>query len=432
MLFTAALLVIAAVVAIGRRHEVRWVLLLTGTALALLAGSPLQALDAFARAMVATLVAPICASMGFAAVLTATGCDRALARVLLLPIERWPWLALPGTAAAAFLVNLAIPSQAGTAAALGPVALPVLRAARVRIEFAAAGLLLGASFGGDLLSPAAQDLLAIAGTAPLDVAATHSRLVPSLTLGIAAAIVMLVAIAHRAGPSAPPSTSDNATPLRRSDWLRAAIPLLPVALLLAAHAHAPGTAWLLELPADPSWQGWSGALPVVRAMLLGAAVAAVSAPRALQRGAAEFFGGMGHAYAGVISLTICAQVFGAGLAASGLGAAVLSASRGEASQPLLATLFPFSLSLLSGSGSGSVLASAQVLLAPEAAGPQLDRCGALGCIGAAFGRTLSPAAAVVIYVSGLAGVDPVALVRAAAPAVLTGAMVACAVVLAQG
>src|SRR5687767_7479521 len=101
------LIIGGAVYLIARRVEVRLVLLGAGLILALLAGKPLAVFDTFTRAMVTGMVAPICAAMGFAAVLAATGCDRHLVHLLLAPIRRARWAVLPGGILAAYLVNLA-------------------------------------------------------------------------------------------------------------------------------------------------------------------------------------------------------------------------------------------------------------------------------------------------------------------------------------
>lgn len=106
----AVVVVVAAVFLMIRRVEVRLVLLGGGLLMSLVAGRPLAILDAFADGMVATLVAPICAAMGFAAVLSATGCDRHLVGLLTAPLRKVPWLVVPGSIAVAFVVNIAIPS----------------------------------------------------------------------------------------------------------------------------------------------------------------------------------------------------------------------------------------------------------------------------------------------------------------------------------
>src|SRR5262245_18624543 len=92
----AARIVAATVSVIVRRVEVRLVLLGAGLLMALAAGKPLAVFDTFTKGMVAGLVAPICAAMGFAAVLSATQCDRHLVHLLLVPLRRARWLVLPG------------------------------------------------------------------------------------------------------------------------------------------------------------------------------------------------------------------------------------------------------------------------------------------------------------------------------------------------
>src|SRR5438552_1853447 len=75
--------------------------------------------------------------------------------------------------------------------------------------------------------------------------------------------------------------------------------------------------WLVRVPAGAEWSRLEGALPVVRAMLIGVAAAALPRPREVQAVVRSLFEGQGQAYGSIISLTIAAQCFGAGLAASG-------------------------------------------------------------------------------------------------------------------
>src|SRR3990172_6094306 len=142
MLIIATAIIIAAVVLMVRRVEVRLVLLGAGLAMALLGGQPLAIADTFTRGMVTAMVAPICASMGFAALMNATGCDKHLVHALLAPMHRARWLVLPGGILAAYLVNMAVPSQASTAAALGPILVPLLIASGRTPAVAGAALVL--------------------------------------------------------------------------------------------------------------------------------------------------------------------------------------------------------------------------------------------------------------------------------------------------
>jgi DcuC family C4-dicarboxylate transporter len=432
MLSLVALLVVAASIAlVARRVEIRLVLLGAGLVMATVAGRPLAIADVFGRSMVAAMVAPICAAMGFAAVLAETGCDSHLVNLLMRPLRRSRWAVLPGGLIAAYVVNLAVPSQASTAAMLGPILLPILLAAGLRPAAAGAALVLGSSFGGDLLSPGAQDVQALAGVTGIAGSSLSARIVPASLAGMLAATLTF---SLRHGPPrdievvfAPPGVRGSPEPVNIP---MAMIPLVPVTLLLLAHAGWRPLAWLVRVSDVGQRPDLAAALPVVRAMLVGCLLAAATCWRDPQRVVRRLFDGMGGAYRDIISLTITAQCFGAGLAAAGLGEALLRVFGG--SRWALAALsvgFPWGLATLSGSGSGPVLAFAEVCLVPLQARGGVATLGALTCLSAAFGRTMSPVSAVVLCGSGLAGSSPIDLVRSLLLALLAGAAVSLGLVL---
>ncbi len=419
MIFLGLLVVAATVVLLVRRVEVRLVLFVSGLVMASLAGQPLLIVDTFGKAMVAGVVAPICSAMGFAAVLTASGCDRQLVVALTRLLHgTGPWLA-PAAILVAYFCNLAIPSQAGTAAALGPVLIPLLRAAGLTPAQAGAALVLGASFGGELLNPAAQDVLAVGATTHDGSGPITALIVPSSIAGAfvtAAAYWFFTARKLKHEPEPPKKLPVN--------WVRAFMPLFPVTVLLLSFAHVPGLVWLATPPQDPSFSNVALGLPVVRAMCLGTGLVCLLCWRQLQAISKEFFEGMGRAYASVISLTITAQCFGAGLTAIGLTQSLLAlVGTDRTLGVLLAIVFPGVLAMLSGSGSGPVLAFAQSLLPHLDESHQPVRIAAIACHSGSFGRTLSPVSAVVIYVAGLVGVDPRELLQHVWRPLLAGALV---------
>lgn len=426
----ALLIVAASVGLVARRVEIRLVLLGAGLAMATVAGRPLAVADAFGRSMVAAMVAPICAAMGFAAVLAETGCDRHLVNLLLRPLRRARWAVLPGGIGAAYVVNLAVPSQASTAAMLGPILLPILVASGLRPGVAGAALVLGSSFGGDLLSPGAQDVQALAGVTGVAGPAFSGRIIPASIAGMLAA-TLTFSLVHRPERDGRAIRDAEVTAAPEPvDVAKALIPLVPVTLLLLAHAGWGPLAWLLRVPEGGPRPDLAAALPVVRAMLIGCLAAAAAGWRDLQGIVRRLFEGMGGAYRDVISLTITAQCFGAGLAAAGLGDALLRAFGG--SRWTLAALsvgFPWGLATLSGSGSGPVLAFAEACLVPLQARDGVAMWGAMTCLSAAFGRTMSPVSAVVLCGSGLAGSPPLELIRQLLPALLMGAAVSLGLVL---
>ncbi len=423
MSFALSLIVVAAAVYfMVRRFEVRLVLLASGLVLGLIAGRPLLLFDTFARAMVAGMVGPICAAMGFAAVVSATGCDKHLVHLLLMPIRRVRLLMLPGGVLVAYLVNMAVSSQTSTAAAIGPILVPLLLAAGFSKEVAGAALLLGASFGGDLLNPGAQDVVAIASVASVAAPQLSARVIPASVGGAITAALAFAFLNRRRDETteaeAPPTAEDFKVSL-----LHALVPVVPIAMLLLAYAGVAPLAFLIATPPGDEWKPFAGSLPIVRAMLIGVVLALMVAHRDIQRLTKTMFTGIGEAYGTIISLTITAQCFGAGVAAVGLSAKLLEMARAFGFLPVLAAGFPWALSLLSGSGSGPILTFAQTFLPGLGPGDDAVRLAALACFGGAFGRTMSPVAAVVVYCSGLVAVSPIALIRRLAPAILAGAIV---------
>lgn len=434
ILILAGLIIALAIVAMVRRVDVRLVLLGAGLAMALLAGQPLVIADTFTRGMVAAMVAPICASMGFAALMNATRCDRHLVHGLLAPLRRVEWLVVPGGILAAYLVNMAVPSQTSTAAALGPILVPLLLASGRPPAVAAAALVLGASFGGDLLNPGAQDVQAVAGSANIDAADLSARVIPASLAGVLVATIVFTLLNGRKarlrlGEPVPVVPAPPDEPSLRVNPIKAAIPLVPIALLLTAYAGWAPLAWLVTPPPGDEWRPLASALPVVRAMLIGAVLGLVVAWREVLALTKAFFEGMGTAYASIISLTISALCFGAGVAAIGLADALLQmASASNALVPLAAG-FPWALSILSGSGSGPILAFSQTFLAHVSAADAPVTLGAVACLGGAFGRTMSPVSAVVVYGSGLVATPPLQVIRHLLPALVAGAAVALTVAL---
>jgi DcuC family C4-dicarboxylate transporter len=433
VLVLATIVIAGTIYLMVRRVEVRLVLLGAGLLMCVFAGDPLAAADTFTRGMVTSMVAPICAAMGFAAVMSATGCDKHLVHFLLAPIRRIRWLVLPGGILAAYLVNMAVPSQTSTAAALGPILVPLLLATGYTPVVAGAALILGASYGGDLLNPGSQDVQAIAGVVGLSAPELSARVIPASLAGALVAAMTYAVLNRPNGRPAEGEPDDTDEGLVRApveeasefhlDPVRAAIPLVPVALLLAAYGGFWPLAWLVGTPPGDEWKALSNALPVVRAMLIGTLLAVIVARREVQALTRSFFDGMGSAYATIISLTITAQVFGAGIAAMGVADALLTAARRSGSLTLLSAAFPWALSVLSGSGSGPVLTFAQTFLANMDGAADTVRLAAMTCFGGAFGRTMSPVAAVVVYTAGLVGVSPVLLIRRFLPALIAGAVV---------
>jgi DcuC family C4-dicarboxylate transporter len=444
-LAVAALIVAAGIFFVVRRVDVRLVLFLSGVLLAALAGNPFAALDKFADTMVnPAFVVPICCSMGFAHVVKATGCDGHLVRLLVLPLRRLGPLVAPIAIFVPFVVNTAITSQSSTAATVGPVLLPLLLATGLTPVQAGVALLIGSSVGGELLNAGAPEIAAIAKAANVETLTVIGRMLPvALTVAVVAALLYWRGLRYSDPPLDSPAErqgedsahshefarltkTDPAAKEEPISLLKAAIPLVPIVLLiLDSRLHlilGPGH-HLFPRPADPeAWKEW---MPIGYAMLIGTGVAMTTAPKRLSANTVAFFQGQGFAYAYIISLIVAALTFVEGLKQSGLMKVLLDTVAGNGTLAVpAAVLLPGSMALLTGSGIAPSVTFIETFL-PHAQSWHVDPMG-LGIVAAqaaAIGRTLSPAAAVVMVCGMLAGVPPLALLRRAALPLATGWLV---------
>ena len=91
-----------------------------GLFLCIISLDPMMGLNQFAKSMTNnSLIMAICGSMGFAYTATYTQADRSLVHYLSAPIRGLGILLVPVSTIITFFVNIAIPSAAGCAAAVG-------------------------------------------------------------------------------------------------------------------------------------------------------------------------------------------------------------------------------------------------------------------------------------------------------------------------
>ena len=446
MQLAATLVVIAlAMWLLVREVEVRLVLFGAGLALASLALKPLAVFDVFLAEMGnGKTIGPICSAMGYAFVLRATGCDRAMVRLLLAPVRRIPWLLIPAGCIVGFVTNVAVTSQTAVAAAVGPILVPLMLAAGYSPVTAAATLLLGCSGGGSLCNPGDADLVAIqeASRAPMSVA-LEAMAFPLLA-GFVTAVAVFVALSKRststaaaalatapapAASAAPAISSGNFEPLRAppaepAAW-KALLPPLPVVLIFLM---MPGVFF------PPLPMPFEKGLPVSHAMIASTIVLLLLCRREASQHVKAFFEGMGYAYVHVISLVVTASFFIAGLTEVGLTDKLVRFVSGTGwTAKLAAGFFPGVLAVITGSGIGPSVAFSKAVL-PALRDTDLPAAldlGTLGAIAATFGRTMSPVAAVVIFCATFGGVPARALVRRTALPLLAGFGAALLVVLAR-
>ena len=116
-----------------KRYETRMLLLIAGFVMCIAAGDPMKAFQAFVKGMTnVTLVPAICVAMGFAAAVSASGCDKHLVAVVAKPLKKLGGLLIPAATLLTFAINIAIMSAAGTAATAGAAFIPLPLRADIR------------------------------------------------------------------------------------------------------------------------------------------------------------------------------------------------------------------------------------------------------------------------------------------------------------
>lgn len=427
-------IVLVASLLIARHIEVRLVLLVCSVPLFLLGGTLLEMLRVIAREMANfRTVLPIGSAVGFAYVLKLTECDQHLVQLLLRPVRKVRVLLVPAGVAVGYVVNSAIVSQTGTAAVVGPILLPLLLAAGISPATAGATLLLGSSMGGELFNPGAVETVTLAkltGIAPADV--VKRMLAPNLIGCTATALVFwLLAIRseRRGKREAPPAELAPAGQVPaapfRVNWAKAAVPLLPLVLLFTKPSFLVLEHDTAKLNAEQAREAreLSSATTILAAMLIGTAAAALTAPRQTKKLVESFFEGAGFAYTHVISLIVAATTFAEGIKLSGLIAAMTwrLARMPHAVALVTSAALPCGVSFVSGTGIASAVAVMTVLV-PSAPRMHFDpiRLGTLISLAAHFGRTMSPAAAVVMMSARLSHASVRELIVRVAPALLAG------------
>jgi DcuC family C4-dicarboxylate transporter len=432
--------VAGAVVLVVRGWDVRLVLLAAALAtaaasdavhgrLAVLPGVVLNFLATFSNEK---FVVPICSAMGFAYVLRHTGCERHLVLLLTAPLRRVRWLLVPGVVLVGFLVNIPVISQTSTAVCLGPVVVPLMRAAGYSFATIGACLLLGASVGGELLNPGAPELLTVQKVTHVTTQEQVARYLPGpvfVQLAVSLAVFWVLSgwwekTPERPGTAAPAPAPEP--PPEAVNLLKAVVPLVPLALLFLAgpplHALDVPDAWL----APPKDGGRDRDLYSTRliglAMLVGVLVAMAVTPGKARDGVKSFFDGAGYGFANIVSLIVTATCFGKAIEGAGLAALLgkLIAAAPGLLEPLAAVV-PLAFAAVSGSGMASTQSLYGFFFQPAVDhGHDPTAVGALVGVGSAAGRTMSPVAAVTLMCATLTHTNPFVLARRVALPLLAG------------
>ena len=391
-LLVGAIVVIAVVYLLLKRHESRMVLIAAGILMCCIAGKPMASLDAFAKSMTnAGLITSVCSCMGFAWCMKYTGCDKHLVLAIGKVLKKMGFLLIPGATLATFVVNIAIPSAAGCSAAVGVIFIPIMMSAGIHPAMAAAAVKSGTY--GSMLNPGLVHNAVIAKLANTQITAVIGNHMMATVAGVVVAAVVLtvLSIVMKENKGYVPeggAAVENMT----INPLYSLMPLVPVIILLL---------------------GSTGVVPALKmgvphAMVIGAIISLAATRKNPVELTKNFFNGMGDAYANIIGIIISVGVFVAGLNALGLIKALINWMLNSTGIVKIAATFgPFLLALISGSGDAATVAFNEAVT-PHAAefGLQTMNMGSAAALGGTLGRTISPIAGATIICAGIAGVDP--------------------------
>lgn len=428
---SAAAIVVVAIVGVMRGVDVRIVLFAAALAIASLVSDPMLVIRSFFSTFSnERYVVPICSAMGFAFVLRHTECDQHLVRLLMRPVAAMRLLLIPAVILVGFMVNIPVISQTSVAVCLGPVVIPLMRAAGMSNETIAACLCLGVSMGGELMNPGAPELQTIRALTNVDATILARSFIPWILFPYALVATLVFwwmnTVTDTSNPSdVPLVTPTTPLPLGRVNYVKAFIPVLPLLLLFVT-----GPPWfLVKIPQAElaSTTDSFGSRLIGLAMLIGVVAAALSAPAAKAKDCGkQFFEGAGAGFTQVISLIVVASCFADAIKACGLAKSFgeLFTDSPNALVPFAAGV-PLGFAFISGSGIASTRGLFEVFYHPAVQhGYDPSAIGSLVSVGAAAGRTMSPVSAVVLMCASLTGAKPAAIIRRVGPALVAGLCVA--------
>lgn len=405
----ALLTVLVTIYALIKRYETRFVLLAAGFAMALFSLKPMIAFQQFDASMTkSSLIIAICSAMGFAATISLTKCDVHLVALLTRPLRKLGVFLLPACMVVTSFCAIAIPSTAGLCAAVGPSLIPIL--IRVGFKPAIAAAAIVCSTTPALFNPGVAHNVFVAKLADMEVMAFITKFFMPLAGFSIAIIVGLTIICFLYRDYKKPINTDTEVAQEKEvsnlpakvNLFYAIAPLIPVAILLYVSLYT------------------TMKMSVATAMLIGTAYALVITRSNPAEVTKKFFDGMGKGYGNILGIIIAAGVFAAGLKAAGVVDMLVEALTSANHLARIGGAFgPYLMGVLTGSGDAAAFAFNEAVT-PNAAkfGLQIADLGWLAVICGSFGRLSSPLAGGVILVAGMAGVNPMEIVKRSAPVML--------------
>ena len=410
MVITGIIIVVVTFAAIIKKFETRLVLFLSGILMCLLGGNIPAGTTAFVKEFTnAGLVPTICTVLGFSYVMEYTGCSNHMVYCISSLLKKCTFLIIPGTVLVTFFINIALPSAAGCAAAVGALLIPALIRAGVHPAMAGSAVFLGT--WGSVMSPGLMFNPQVAEIANVDIMTVIGTFSLQVIIAavVAACILTGISIFRKENMGYVQQDDVEDEQVFRVNYLYAAIPIIPLVLLVVGSKQ-------VQLIPEIS-------VPV--AMLVGTAIGCVVVRPDVKEATKKFFRGTGDGMCDVVGLIAAAACFTAGMKTIGLTDALIEAMKSSQQIAQIAAAYgPFIIGAVSGSGNAAALAF-NGAVTPHAAdfGYGIVELGSMAQIGAGLGRCMSPVAGAGIILAKMAGVAPMELAKRNAIPTIAAALV---------
>lgn len=407
--FWAALVIVAlTLVALVKRYETRLVLCVSGLLMCIISLDPMAAYNQFAKSMTTgNLIQSICSAMGFAFLVSYTKCDIHLVQLLTRPMKSLGLFLIPCCTLLTAVINAAIPSAAGCAAAVGATLIPLMIRSGITPAGAGAAVLAG-TYGSNFNPGGAHPVMisGMAGIEPMEFiienAFTYSVL--SLVGALMITVVEVFLRDHKGSGDLGNIQTDTTGGITKVNILYALAPMVPLVILLLGNTYVPAIK-----------------MGVAQAMLIGVTYTMIITRINPQNAFKEFFNGAGKGYGNVLGIIISAGVFAAGLREAGVVDALIEALKQANEYARVGgALGTWAMAVLMGSGDAATFAFNEAVT-PHAAefGMTISELGNTVMCAAQLGRTMSPIAGVVILLAGMSQVSPIDLVKRTAVPMIT-------------
>ena len=382
MVIAGIVIVVATFIAIIKQFETRLVLLLSGLLMCFIGGQLGAGTTAFVKELTNPgLVPTICTVLGFSYVMEYTKCTEHMVYFISAGLKKMTKIIIPGAVIITFLINIALPTAAGCAAAVGALLIPALIRSGVHPAMAGSAIFLGT--WGSALSPGLMFNPQVAQLAGVDVAA------------ILLNIVAIVKKEHT-GYVLKDANEEEGKEFK-VNYLYAIIPIIPLVLLVL------GSKQVAVIPE----------ISVPVSMLIGTAIGIIAVRPNVTDAVKKFFRGTGDGMCDVVGLMAAAACFTAGMQYIGLTSALIDSMKNSQQIAQIGAAFgPFLLAVISGSGNAAALAF-NGAVTPHAAdfGYGIMQLGSMAQLGAGIGRSMSPVAGAGIIIAGLAGINPMEMAK---------------------